>query len=188
MNAIPFLKGRQVYLRPLAESDRGGAYPHWLNDKEVCQGNSHHLFPYTLEAASDYITNANRGRQHLVLAIVSLADGLHIGNIALDNIDYISRSAVLSILIGEKSCWGKGYGKEAAELICSHGFMALNLHRIACGTFENNQGMLRLATHLGMQEEGRRRQAIYKRGRYLDVIEYGVLKGEYIERFKLQCS
>jgi RimJ/RimL family protein N-acetyltransferase len=33
-----------------------------------------------------------------------------------------------------------------------------------------------------MSEEGRRRQAAFKRGRYLDVIEYGVLQHEWTSR------
>ncbi len=186
MAGIPFLKGRQVYLRPLTEGDSLGPYPDWLNDAEVCQGNAHHVFPYTPAAARDYIQKANSGRQQLVLAIGRQADDVHVGNIALDSINTINRTAELAIVIGDKSCWEKGYGKEAAELICGHGFMALNLHRIACGTFKHNTGMRRLAVHLGMQEEGRRRQAAYKQGRYVDVIEYGVLRVEYLQRFKLQ--
>ena len=65
--------------------------------------------------------------------------------------------------------------------------MYLNLNRIACGTFENNKGMRKLAEYLGMCEEGRRRRAVYKYGRYVDVIEYGVLKDEYVVLFNLQC-
>lgn len=86
-------------------------------------------------------------------------------------------------LSGDKTCWGKGYGKEAARLICEHGFQALNLHRISCGTLDNNTAMSKLAESLGMVEEGRRRQAAYKHGRYVDIIEYGVLKSEYVARF-----
>jgi len=70
-------------------------------------------------------------------------------------------------------------------LICDHGFLALNLNRIACGTFEDNVGMCKLAESLGMAEEGRRRQAVYKLGRFVDVIEYGVLRNEYVARFNL---
>lgn len=187
MDGIPFIKGKQIYLRPLVDSDSEGEYPMWFNDMEVCRENSHHIFPYTLEEAREYIQQANRDFHHLILAIATRKDDKHIGNIALDNINYINRTAELTIVIGDKSCWKKGYGKEAAKLICDHGFMSLNLNRIACGTFENNQGMRKLAEYLGMREEGRRRNASYKHGRYLDVIEYGVLKNEYILRFNLQC-
>lgn len=180
---ILFLKGKQLYLRPLLESDAQGPYVSWFNDEEVCRGNSHHVFPYTPEMALAYIRTAAQGQDKLVLAILLDKDDRHIGNIALQHIHPIYRSAEFSIVIGDKSAWNKGYAKEAARLLCDHGFAAMNLNRIACGTFDDNLAMKRLALYLGMKEEGRRRQAAFKQGRYVDVIEYGVLKDEYEERW-----
>ena len=54
--------------------------------------------------------------------------------------------------------------------------------RIGCATFETNVGMRKLAGALGMIEEGVRRQAAYKDGRYLDVVEYGLLRAEFERR------
>ena len=119
-----------------------------------------------------------------MLAVVLRADDRHVGNISLQSIHPIDRAAEFAILIGDRACWGKGYGLEAGRLLFDHGFGALNLHRIACGTFDDNAAMCRLAVALGMKEEGRRREASFKRGRYVDVIEYGVLQGEYLERFR----
>ena len=187
MSGIAFLVGEEIYLRPLIEADCDGPYPTWFNDPDVCRGNEHHVFPYTVEDAREYIENTSSSIQHLILAIICRVDDKHIGNIALDKIDYINSSAGLTIIIGDKSCWGRGYGKEAARLICDHGFLVLNLNRIACGTFEHNVKMRKLAEYLGMIEEGRRRNAVYKLGRYVDVVEYGVLKDEYLMRFNLPC-
>jgi RimJ/RimL family protein N-acetyltransferase len=39
--------------------------------------------------------------------------------------------------------------------------------------------MQKLAGQLGMREEGRRRGAMWKRGRFVDVLEYGVLADEF---------
>lgn len=177
--ATPFLCGEHLYLRALVEADAEGGYPDWLNDEEVCRGNSHHVFPYTRESALSYIRHAVETRSELILAIAVKEDRRHIGNIALQHIHPVYRSAELSVLIGDRSCWGRGYAKEAGRLICDHGFAAMNLHRIGCGTFEDNVAMQRVALALGMKEEGRRRQAAFKQGRYLDIVEYGVLKPEY---------
>ena len=182
-----FLLVKRSISEPWSRQTARAPYPTWFNDAEVCRENSHHIFPYTLEEAREYIQQPDKDRHHLILAIVTRKDDTHIGNIALDNINYINRTAELTIVIGDKSCWRKGYGKEAARLICDHGFLALNLNRIACGTFENNVGMRKLAKYLGMREEGRRRQAIYKLGRYVDIIEYGVLRDEYVVQFNLPC-
>lgn len=179
----PFLIGEDIYLRSLVEDDADGPYLTWFNDQEACRGNSHHVFPYTKDAAVSYIHHAKQTREDLILAIVMQKDDQHVGNIALQNIHPIYRSAEFSIMIGEKLYWGQGVGKEAGKLICDHGFKALNLHRIACGTFENNLAMKKLALYLGMVKEGVRRQAAFKDGKFVDVIEYGVLRQEYEEHW-----
>ena len=183
MSDVPFLSGEKVYLRRLRESDAQGPYPSWFNDEEVCRGNSHHVFPYSQEQALAYIRENQGTDCRLVLAIARKEDGAHIGNIALDNINYFNRTAALTIIVGDKAAWGKGYGREAALLICEHGFVTLNLHRIFSGTFEDNAGFRRIAQYLGMVEEGRRRQEAFKLGRYVDIVEYGLLRDEFLQRF-----
>jgi len=177
--STPFLVGKMVYLRALVESDADGPYSDWFNDEEVCRGNSHHVFPYNQASALEYIRHSQRAKDQLILAIVSQKDETHVGNIALQNIHPVYRSAEFSILIGDKTTWGSGIGTEAGRLICDHGFLAMNLYRIACGTFETNTAMQRLALSLGMEKEGVRCEAAYKDGKYLDIIEYGVLRRDY---------
>lgn len=179
-NETVFLEGKQVLLRPLEEADIEGNYSKWLNDKEVCEGNSHHKYPYTKADCLKYIRHALETKSELILAIVDKVSGVHIGNIALQSIHPIYRTAELAIIIGEKDYWGKGIAKEAAHLLLEHGFTALNLERIGCGTFDGNDGMVKLTKHLHMKEEGRRRNAVFKNGTYLDMLEFGVLKHEFM--------
>jgi [ribosomal protein S5]-alanine N-acetyltransferase len=174
-----FLRGERIDLRPLAEADADGPYVSWFNDAETCRGNSHHVRPYSAADARAYIAHVAAAPDQLVLAIVRREDGRHIGNIALQAINPVYRTAELSIMLGERDAWGQGYASEAARLLCDHGFRALNLNRIACGTFAPNGGMRRVAERLGMREEGVRRQAAFKDGAYVDVVEYGVLRAEY---------
>lgn len=167
-------------MRGLVDSDAEGSYPAWLNDQETCAGNSHAVFPYGSYQAAAYIREAQTSRDALVLAIVASAGDRHIGNVALQNIHPIHRSADLAILLGDREYWGQGYGLEAARLLCAHGFAALNLYRIQCGTFESNIAMQKLALALGMRQEGVRRQAAYKSGKYVNVVEYGMLREEFL--------
>ena len=174
-----FLKGQRLYLRALLEEDAEGEYLQWFNDEEVCQGNSHHVIPHTKEKILEYIRHAQQSTDEFILAIVLNENGKHIGNIAFQSIDTIYRSADLTIIIGDKTAWGKGYGFEAASLLLHHGFNSMNLHRISCATYDTNQAMKKIALALKMKEEGRRIQAAYKDGKYIDVIEYGILKSDY---------
>lgn len=180
---LPFLKGPNLALRPLQRKDAYGPYAAWFNDPEVCAGNGHYVYPYTVQDALAYIERTRRSRDELVLAITLRKSGRHIGNIALQKIHPVYRSAELAIVIGDKRSWGRGYSKEAARLLMDHGFFRLNLNRIHCGTFETNAPMKRLAAFLGMRQEGRRRRAAFKNNRRLDILEYGVLREEYVRRF-----
>jgi len=174
--------GNRVYLRGLDESDLEGHYFDWFDDQEVCKGNSHGYFPNNPQRMASYLKRVYDDSSLLVLAIVTKENDIHIGNISLQNIDWISRSAEYAILLGEKEFWGKGLAKEASDLLLYHGFVRLNLFRIYCGTFDNNIAMQKLADYMGMKKEGLRRKASFKGGLYRDVIEYGILRDEYLKR------
>lgn len=174
-----FLEGSRIYLRPLEEEDLKGKYVSWLNDKNVNKYNSHHVFPYSLVEGLAYIRKSKKDRENLILAIVTKRGNVHIGNISLQNIDYINKNAEIAILIGEKKYRGKGYAKEAACMLTEHGFKSLGLSRIYCGTSSKNLSMRKLAESLNMTLEGKRRRAMFKDGAFVDIMEYGVLANEF---------
>lgn len=177
---LPFLKGKRLVLRPLEPADAKGPYLEWFNDAEVCAHNSHHVFPYTRKDALEYIERARKDRSAVILAIETLQNGRHIGNISLQRIDHFARNAEYAIVIGDKKAWGKGYGEEASALLLDHAFGALGLERVYAGTFSRNKGMRALARKLGMKEEGLRRRAYFKNGALVDIVEFGLLKSEYM--------
>ncbi len=179
MKTNAFIAGKRIILRTLRLKDAQGPYVSWLNDAAVCRYNRHHVYPYYKHQAEKYIQKAADSREELVLAIITKPGAKHIGNIALQKIDLLSRNAEFSIILGDKKYWGKGYAKEAMQLILKHGFFQMNLHRIYCATSIDNLGMQRLALSVGMKKEGRRRQAAFKSGRYIDILEYGLLRGEF---------
>lgn len=175
-----FLQGESIYLRPLEEEDLTMEYVSWLNDTAVCEFNSHAVFPYTKEKMDAYYDYLQKTQStNIVLAIIDKNNLTHIGNISLQNIDWINRSAEYAILLGNKSYWGIGVASEASILICDYGFTRLNLHRIYCGTSSKNIGMQKLANKMHMSQEGIRKQAIFKNGEYIDIVEYGVLKNDF---------
>ncbi|MFA4941306.1 MAG: GNAT family protein [Patescibacteria group bacterium] len=174
-----FIIGKKIYLRPIVKKDLNENYKNWFNDADVCMFNSHHRFPNYNEDMLYYYKKVIKTRNNLILAIIDKKTDSHVGNISLQNINYIDKAAELAVIIGDKKFWGKGIGKEAGNLILKHGFNDLNLHRISCGTSKENKGMQGLAGSLGFKREGVLREALYKNGRYNDIINYGLLKKEY---------
>ena len=177
----PFLVGHKVYLRGLEESDLSSDYFQWFNDQEVSRMNSHGRFPNNIKKMEQYLDYIYSNSALLVLAIIAKDSNTHIGNLSLQNIDWIDRNAELAIVSGNSPYRGKGYAKEACAIIVNHGFEQLNLHRIYCGTSEDNIPMQKLAEYVGMKVEGRRRETSFKNGRYVDYIQYGVLDREFQE-------
>ena len=182
MSSQPFLEGKEVYLRPLSISDVNENYISWLNDGEVCKYNSHHVFPYDKYQAEEYVKKISLAKEMLILAIIRKNEEKHIGNVALQKIDLLNSNAEFAILLGDKNYWGRGIAKEASLLVMNHGFLELNLHRIYCGTAAENIAMRKLAAFLGMSEEGRKKEAQFKNGKYNDIIEYGVLKDDFLNK------
>lgn len=182
-----FLEGPRIGLRPLRKSDITGNYGNWLNDSVVCQYNGHYRWPYSENKLESYVDIIDGNPSILVLAIEEKETQTHIGNISLQSIDFVSQCAEIAFLIGERTYWRKGVGKEAGGLLIAHGFQELNLRRLYLGTSSRNVGMQRLALSLGFQKEGIRRQAMYKHGEFVDVVEFGLLINEW-EDNKAKCN
>jgi len=178
MRNLPRLEGEKVYLRALCLEDAKGSYPHWLNDPEVTQFNSHGEIYYTQAMAEEYISMVTESSSHQVFAIIEAQTQRHIGNIALQAINPKARNAEFAILIGEPRIYGKGLGEEAGKLLLDYGFSRLNLHRIYCGTSSKNIGMQKLALKLGMRQEGILRDALTKNGEFTDIVEYAILEND----------
>lgn len=170
---------REYYIRSLKESDLDGPYPSWFEDQDVCKYNSHGSFQKNKNWFRTFYEGLNKEDQ-VVWAICHKEDG-HIGNVALQNLSFINRHAAFSILLGNKKHWGKSVGQLVGQALLQHGFNKLNLNKIYCGTAATNKGMIKLASTLGMSEEGRKRQHLFLEGEWVDVIEYGVLKSEFMQ-------
>ena len=164
------------FVRSLLERDLNGPYLSWFEDQDVCRYNSHGKLFKTLDYFKTYFQSLN-GEDKLVWAICHTTDG-HVGNISLQNISSINRNAEFAILIGDRRHWGKGVARMAGEKVIAHGFDKLNLERIYCGTAATNLAMRKLAVALGMLEEGCRRSHLYLDGRWVDVVEYGLLRSD----------
>lgn len=170
-----FIDGNSIYLRILEENDVNGPYSLWLNHPIITEFNSHGRFPISEKQLLDYVISKNNSSTDLVLAVIAKDSNKHIGNIGLQNINWIDKNAEIAFLLGDLEYTGKGIMFQAGTLLINHGFKVLNLNRIYCGTSSKNIGMQKLAKKLNMDKEGVRKEAIYKNGEYIDIIEYGVL-------------
>ncbi|MDG5473439.1 GNAT family protein [Jeotgalibacillus sp. ET6] len=107
-----------------------------------------------------------------------------IGFVELDGILWNHRNAWVSIAIGEKAHWGKGYGREAMESCMRYAFLELNLNRLQLTVFSYNEPAVRLYAALGFTREGVYREFIERNGKKHDMILFGLLKSEWKDPFE----
>lgn len=155
----------------------------WLNDPEVIEGLTIYT-PLSLAAEEDWFENLLKqpeDERPLTIEVQQGAEWVAIGNCSFHQIDWRCRSAILGIFIGDKAFWNKGYGTKVMQLLLKHGFETLNLNRIALDVYERNPRAIRAYEKAGFRLEGNKRQAMYKAGRYVDVLVMSVLREEWQE-------
>jgi RimJ/RimL family protein N-acetyltransferase len=72
--------------------------------------------------------------------------------------------------------WRRGYATEAARAIVRFGFEELGLHRIGAWCVADNVASARVLEKVGMTLEGRLRDKEHYKGRYWDVLMYGMVR------------
>jgi diamine N-acetyltransferase len=174
--------GERIRLRAIEREDLP-LFVNWLNDPEVSVGLLHYL-PFSFADEEQWFSEMQKSpvdEHPLVIEVQQEEKWLPIGDCGFFKIDWRCRSGEVGILIGEKRFWNQGYGTEVMCLLLRHGFNTLNLNRICLDVFENNPGAIRSYEKAGFFHEGRKRQAMYKNGEYIDVLQMSVLKSEWKE-------
>lgn len=108
--------------------------------------------------------------------------GRLIGVVRLWRVSPQNRNAMLTIYVGDKSRWGKGYGTEGLRLVLRHAFEQMGLERIELHVFDFNARAVRSYEKCGFVHEGSRRKALYRAGSYHDILVMGILKNEFYAR------
>ena len=172
--------GERIRLRAAERGDLP-RFVAWLNDPEVIEGLLLHL-PMSMAEEEGWFENMLKrpASEHpLVIEVRQGEDYRPIGNIGLHNIDWRCRSAEVGIFIGEKSLWSQGYGADAMRLMLQHAFETLNLNRVMLDVYENNPRAVHSYEKAGFVLEGRKRQGMYKHGKYIDILMMSMLREEW---------
>ncbi len=170
------LVGDRIYLSPrnLEDCEK---YTQWLNDFYTTDYTGRSYNTLSLSAEREYLES--KINEPACFAIIDSETDNVIGSVGLEGIDYINRSAVLGIFIGEKDYRGKGYGTEAIRLVLEFGFRYLNLHSIRLDLMEFNERALACYKKCGFKEYGRRRKCKFINGKYYDSIGMDILVDEF---------
>ena len=175
---LPTLVTDRLILRPLRMSDAKDLFA-YARDPQV----SRHVLWDTHESLSDSrrflrgaIRQYRRG-QPASFAIALKDSGRMIGTIGFMwiNVEYKSAEVGYSL---SREYWNRGFMTEALRRVVDFGFQELGLNRIEAQHETDNPASGRVMVHAGMQYEGRLRQRLKNKGRYVDVALYAILRGD----------
>ncbi len=169
------LSGGRVVLRPL-EKEHLARCVKWFNDPDVTYflGREASL---TMEEEERWFSEYRSKVDEEIYAIE--VDGAHIGNVGLHGIDRANRKASLGIVIGEKDHWSKGLGTDAMNTVLRYAFERLRLHKVNLDVIDYNERAIRVYERCGFVLEGVRRDELWKRGRFVNLVRMSLLEGEF---------
>ncbi len=172
-----FLIGPRVVLRPLERGDLD-AIRKWANDPEIRRLTAE-TSPMSEAAAEEFLEKVRREKDRVWFVIVLRHNGRLIGEAGLLRMFPPWRTTDLSIILGDKDAWNRGYGTEAIRLLLDYAFGALNFHRVAVGVVGFNVRALRFYEKVGFRQEGIQRDGYYCDHQYHDFVMMSILEDEF---------
>lgn len=173
----------RIYLRPLREDDYLVSY-HWRNDSEIQAMVAGHVYFVSPETERRWVLDAINSRDRIVLAICLVENDKYIGNVMLQDIDWINRTCRVPFMIGDKTERHKGYAIEARMMMLRFAFEERGMRRVTAYILEENRASVRLHERCGFRREGMLRQSIYKNGRFHNQIVMGLLRDEFYDAYE----
>ena len=114
-------------------------FTEWMNDFQVTDYTGRTSQITTYNGEKEYLENAEKNNEKRTFNIVNLEDDKLVGTVGLESINWIERSAVLGIFIGDNDFRSNGYGTEAIKLLLEYGFRYINLHSIRLDLLSVNE-------------------------------------------------
>jgi RimJ/RimL family protein N-acetyltransferase len=174
-------EGGHVRLRAHVVANRP-AFQRWYADEEIARLLRHDQRPLNSIQSRSYFDTiimplSARG---MCYAIHEGATDRLIGTTALTDVegtDY--RSALFRIVIGEKDCWGRGYGTEATHLVVEEAFQKHGLNEVRLEVFRQNARALAAYRRVGFRETGSHVEFVGRERFELHVIEMALNRDDY---------
>ena len=151
------LKGKNIVLRPLQESDLD-FLEKIENNKDNWQFGSEQK-QYSKQELLDYIANAKTDikvakQYRFVIDLNNVPIGF------IDLFDYTTDSAGVGIII-TKDYRNKGFAKEALNLLTDYAFVILDITQLYCSVTKDNLRSIKLFTSCGFESKREKKDLQY---------------------------
>ena len=176
MNNELKIQGQAVILSNFLQKDISDNYLSWLNDSEVVQYSNQRFNNHTFLTATKYFESFI-GSNNLFISIKLAKNNQMIGTMTA----YFSphNTVDVGIMIGDKSKWGKGYGKDAWNSLLLWLKNEQNIRKITAGTVAINTGMLKLIEASGMKLEAVKKDHEIVNNNVVDILYFSKFNEKY---------
>ncbi|WP_203522500.1 GNAT family N-acetyltransferase [Fusobacterium sp. IOR10] len=171
------IEGKLVTLRAIEKEDLEFMRT-MLNDSEMENLVVGWAFPVSKYQQEKWYEN-NIQNQNNLRFIIEDKFGEVIGQANLSNIDWKNRKATRGIKLAKEKIRGKGFGTDAIMTLTKYAFEELQLNRLDIFILEENIVSQKLAIKTGVVIEGKKRNCIFKNGKYHNLLIGGILKSDY---------
>lgn len=171
----PTIQGEFVRFRP-PKPDDAAAMITWFEDMEVTR------FillrhPPSLDAEKEWLDKMARDPNQVVWVLEH--EGTVVGTTAIHEINWREGFGMTGTLIGDKSVWGKGLGRELMQMRTRYAFTQLPLRKLKSAYLDGNEASARAQSAAGYREVGRYRADMFVDGRWRDHVLTEVMREDW---------
>lgn len=173
----PVIHGMVVRLRPPKPED---AVPmvSWFEDLAVTHFGGRRT-AFSIEMEKTWLDTAAKDPNSVVWVLE--VDGQAVGTTVIREIDWKNGFGTTGTVIGDRSLWGRGIGRETMQLRSRYAFTQLPLRKLKSSYFEGNTASGRAQAAAGYREVGRYRADRYVEGRWVDEVMTEVLREDWLK-------
>ncbi|MFT4624024.1 MAG: RimJ/RimL family protein N-acetyltransferase [Myxococcota bacterium] len=164
-----------IRLEPLSLDHLDGVMT-WVNDPEVTFYFARIGEPITRAAERTYLEGLLASTTDRVWSIFD--DDAYLGQIGLSNLYWPARNGRLGVMLA-RHAWGRGVAKQAAKLLLTEAFGALNLHKVWLIVRSDNAKGLGLWTGVGFRCEGILRDEYHVHDRFYDMVRLAMVRSDW---------
>lgn len=169
------LSNRNIFLRPmeLYDAEKVGKW-------RFSEDNYSYFYEFTPTSRfvnELWFQDTLKKKTELNFIITEKNGNIDIGMISLVDIDFRNQKCEMGrVLIAEKDARGKGFGKQAIQLLLEYAFKHLNMHKVYCEVLSDNLTAIETYKKCGFIQDGYFENHIYKNGDFKDVIHLSVYR------------
>lgn len=169
------IEGEQVRLNIFSEENITDSYLSWLNDPVVVRFSNQRFRRHTYQTGLDYL-HSFVDAESIFLAVYLKDDQHYVGTMSV-YFSSVHETADIGIMIGDKSCWGRGIGGDAWVTLLSLLLDTVKVRKVTAGTLSCNTGMIRIMVNSGMKPDGVRVAQELVDGQAQDIMHFAKFRG-----------